>query len=119
MWIDSNLNLLSSSRKEPIESNDTVAVSAISCFEVAWLARHQRINLLMGATDWFARALDDSGIVLCPITPVIAEIAVNLPEHHRDPQDRLIIATAIAHQANLISSDRKFLQYAELTGKLL
>ena len=33
--------------------------------------------------SWFERALDGSGISLLPITPQIASIAVDLPEHHR------------------------------------
>jgi PIN domain nuclease of toxin-antitoxin system len=53
------------------------------------------------------------------ITPQIANIAVDLPEHHRDPQDRLIIATALAHNADLMSSDQQFAKYTELAGRLL
>jgi PIN domain nuclease of toxin-antitoxin system len=64
-------------------------------------------------------ALAGSGIELLPVTPQIAGIAVDLPEHHRDPQDRLIIATALSHDAILISSDGKFPLYTELAGRLL
>ena len=48
---------------------------------------------------------------------------MNLPradmEHHRDPQDRIIIATALTHEARLISVDGKFTRYRELDGKLI
>ena len=102
-----------------IDSAEPAGVSAISCFEVAWLAHHGRIELPDAEEDWFNKALDGSGILLLPITPPIARIAVQLPEHHRDPQDRLIIATALNHDATLISADDKFPLYAELTGHLL
>jgi PIN domain nuclease of toxin-antitoxin system len=46
-------------------------------------------------------------------------MAVDLPEHHSDPQDRIIMATALAHDAKLMSSDSKFPIYAELAGRLL
>ena len=118
-WVNQDFNFLAAKRKEKIELSDVVEVSAISCFEVAWLVHHQRITLNGDKADWFEKALDGSGILLLPITPKIAEICVELPEHHRDPQDRLIIATAIAHDAYLMSSDSKFKQYAELQGKLL
>jgi PIN domain nuclease of toxin-antitoxin system len=42
-----------------------------------------------------------------------------LTEHHSDPQDRLIIATALSLDASLISADRKFQAYPELHGKLM
>ncbi|MEI7866491.1 MAG: type II toxin-antitoxin system VapC family toxin [Candidatus Methylumidiphilus sp.] len=45
--------------------------------------------------------------------------AVALPEHHKDPQDRIIIATALQYKANLISFDTQFPLYQELDGCLI
>lgn len=118
-WVNGNTDLLNSTQRDALEKSDQLAICAISCLEVAWLDRHQRIVLPQNKSDWFEKALDGSGILLLPITPKIAEISVELPEHHRDPQDRLIIATAIAHDACLMSIDRKFPQYRELEGRLL
>jgi PIN domain nuclease of toxin-antitoxin system len=112
-------NKLGTVRKGQIESGDEVYVSAISCFEVAWLERHGRVSLPLDRVRWFERALEGSGIALAPLTPHISSIAVDLPEHHRDPQDRLIIATAIAYDAYLMSADSQFPKYKELVGKLL
>ena len=92
-----------------IGAADVAAVSAISCFEVTWLQSHARIELSCDRKYWFA---------LLPIMPEIPGRAVDLPEHHTDPQDRLIIATALTHEAQLISSDRKFSLYKELAGRL-
>jgi PIN domain nuclease of toxin-antitoxin system len=117
-WVNGDVAALGSTRQQEIDESDVVAVSAISCFEVAWLDRHQRIKLPDDRSDWFVKALEGSGIVLLPITPTIAGIAVNLPEHHRDPQDRLIIATAIAHDADLMSIDSQFPKYLELVDRL-
>jgi PIN domain nuclease of toxin-antitoxin system len=44
---------------------------------------------------------------------------VSLPEHHKDPVDRIIIATAVEHQAQLLSVDGRFPDYHELTGLLV
>jgi PIN domain nuclease of toxin-antitoxin system len=118
-WINEDTDKLGLARKEQIESSDLVAVSAISCLEVAWLVGHRRIELPLSRADWFEKALEGSGITLIPITPQIAGISVDLPEHHRDSQDRLIIATAIACNAFVMSLDRKFPAYEELNGKLL
>ena len=102
-----------------LESADRVCVSAVSCFETAWLVRHNRIEISIPLAEWFDAALKGSGIQLLPLTPQIAESAVNLPEHHRDPQDRIIIATAITHGAQLLSADTKFALYEELQGTLV
>ena len=45
--------------------------------------------------------------------------AVNLPEHHKDPQDRIIIATALHYGADLLSFDSAFSAYGELEGRLI
>ena len=96
-WINNDHQSLGISRQEQIATAEAVAVSAISCFEVAWLERHRRISLPFKTTEWLEKALSQSGISLLPITPGIATRAVDLPEHHSDPQDRIIIASAIEH----------------------
>ena len=102
-----------------IEQAEKVGVSAISLFEVSWLEHHGRISLGCDPNWWFGQALESSGIDLLPITPQVATRAVSLEEHHSDPQDRLIIATALEHQANLLSADGKFKFYDELEGFLI
>ncbi len=118
-WIARDNSQLKKAWHEKITHEDQVGISAISCFEVAWLVQHGRIELPEPLETWFDKALSGSGIRLVAITPEIARIAVQLPEHHRDPQDRLIIATALAHDAFLISADEKFPLYHELQGRLL
>lgn len=118
-WINQDRSHLKPAWTARIESAEPVGVSAISCFEIAWLTHHGRIELPIAEDDWFDKALEGSGITLLPITPRIARTAVQLPEHHRDPQDRLIIATALMHGATLISVDDKFPDYVELAGHLL
>ena len=113
-WLNDDLHRLQRSWINLINEADTVAVSAISCFEVAWLARHNRVTLPCDLVAWFDKALDGSNIDLLPITPGIAKIAVDLPEYHTDPQDRLIIATAVSYDARLISVDKKFRDYKEI-----
>ncbi len=42
-WVNESIDYLGQVRNEMIQSADIVAVSAISCFEVAWLDAHERI----------------------------------------------------------------------------
>ena len=118
-WINEDIDFLGHDRNDLIQSEEIVAVSAISCFEVAWLDAHNRIELPCNRSDWFEKALEGSDINLMPITPAIASLAVDLPEHHSDPQDRIIIATSLFHNGRLMSVDGKFPLYKELEGRLL
>jgi PIN domain nuclease of toxin-antitoxin system len=115
-WLNGATSELGKNWADVIRSSPRIGVSAISCFEVAWLEQHHRIELNINMAEWFEKATTGSGIEIVPITPAIAETAVKLPEHHTDPQDRLIMATAIANKAQLISADAKFNLYRELDG---
>jgi PIN domain nuclease of toxin-antitoxin system len=102
-----------------IEESDTVGVSAISCFEMAWLVRHGRIDLDMSFDEWLRQVEAERSVEFLPVTPWIGARAVALPEHHKDPQDRIIIATALHYNASLISFDGQFPFYQELDDLLI
>ncbi len=118
-WVNQDTEFLKLSWLETIEQADQVGVSAISLFEVAWLEQHGRIKLPCEQNEWFEKALSGSNISLIPLTPQIATLAVSLTDYHSDPQDRIIIATVIACNAKIISVDKKFPFYVELTNKLI
>ncbi len=118
-WVNQISERLSSHIVDLIECEDTVGVSAISCFEMAWLTRHGRIDLGMTYDEWFSLIDSQNTTIFLPVTPSIASRAVALPEHHRDPQDRIIIATALEYGARLISFDGMFKRYHELESLLI
>jgi PIN domain nuclease of toxin-antitoxin system len=104
---------------EVIENSEQVCISSISCWEVVYLAKRGRIELEMPADKWIDVGLSETQITCLPIDQNIAVLSANLPDHHRDPADRIIIATAITHGAQLISFDEQFRKYDELEGLLL
>ena len=118
-WINQIPGKLSTALVDLIENADEVVVSTISCFEMAWLVRHGRIELDVGLDEWFSEVEASKSVRYLPVTAEIARRAVDLPEHHRDPQDRIIIATALQENAQLISFDTAFPIYAELNGRLI
>lgn len=118
-WINGTPGRLSPSVIKRIEQAKSVAVSAISCFELEWLARHGRIELEISLDDWFSSVFSETEIICLPVTGQIARLAASLPEHHKDPQDRLIIATAIINTCHLVSADRQFSRYSEISELLL
>ncbi len=100
-----------------IETADSVAISAISCWELGQLVKRQRVQISLPLDEWVQAALED--IQVLPIDRAIALKASQLPEHHRDPADRIIIATALIYHASLISLDAIFPTYTELEGHLI
>ena len=118
-WVDPEANPLSPGIIDCIETAKELAVSAVTCWEVAWLTRRGRLQLALSLPDWLDQALQGSNVVCIPVDQKIAVRAASLPEHHRDPVDRFIIATAIEQQARLISLDSDFPAYLELAGNLI
>ncbi len=117
-WINQD-SRLKATWLESIMHAESVGVSAISLFEVSWLERHKRIELPCPRLEWFDKALTGSEIQLIPIEPKVANQAVDLPEHHSNPQDCIIIATAIIYDAQLLSADKKFKLYTNIKDKLI
>lgn len=118
-WINQIPGRLSPAAIRLIEEADEVGVSAISCFEMAWLVRHGRIELDMPFEEWLEAVEQAQVVRFLPVTHRIGAAAVALPEPHKAPQDRLLIATAVHCQARLLSFDGQFSLYRELDGLLL
>ena len=108
-WINLDFDRLSSEIIEAIEDAPHVGVSVVSCFELALANKKGRLQLPLPLPAWFERALSGSDIELLALTPEIASRAVNLTEVHRDPFDRVIIATALMVDGLLASVDGHFL----------
>jgi len=105
--------------REAIETAEQVSVSVISCYEIAMAQQRGRIELPCTANQWFQEALQPADITLFPLTPEIACRAVDLSPIHKDPFDRLIIATTLEYKAKLASIDGLFSQYPELGNHLM
>jgi PIN domain nuclease of toxin-antitoxin system len=86
---------------------DELAVAAISWFELAWLARHERIVVTLPVRSWLEQLAGQ--VRTMGITPAIADTAISLPSTFPgDPADRLIFATAVEHGMKLVTKDGRF-----------
>jgi len=101
-----------------IETAESIGISAISCWELGQLVKRQRLQLSLCLEEWVAAALE-GGIQVIPIDRYIAIKASQLPEHHRDPADRIIIATTLVCNTSLVSLDSIFPSYEELENRLI
>jgi PIN domain nuclease of toxin-antitoxin system len=104
-WWSAEPQRISAPARQVLEGADELAVAGISWFELAWLARNERILLDVPIRSWLdglAAQLRTIGV-----TPAIADLAVALPSSFpRDPADRLIYATALEHDLPLVTKDR-------------
>ena len=83
-----------------------MAVAAISWFELAWLAEHERIEVAIPVRSWLEELA--ARVRTFALSPGIAATAVSLPSSFPgDPADRLIYATAIENGLRLVTKDDK------------
>ena len=88
-------------------------VSAISVWELAMLDTKRRITLSMDCSTWVERALAAPGIELVAISPTVAIQSTRLPGNlSGDPADMMLVATARAYGARLVTRDRRLIDYA-------
>lgn len=119
-WLQDSARL-SSGQKQVLESANAAApllVSDISLWEVAMLHDLGRIRLTIPLRDWLEKAVAPPLVRRTGISPAIAAELANLPESfHRDPADRILVATARTLGATLLTQDRRIAD-ASLTRTL-
>jgi PIN domain nuclease of toxin-antitoxin system len=105
-WWSAEPERLSATATRTLVEADQLAVAAISWFELAWLATHERIILTIPLRSWLEQLAD--GVHTLGVTPAVAATAVSLPSSFPgDPADRLIYATAVEHGCLLVTKDRR------------
>ena len=98
-------------------NHNAVFVSVISIWEIAMLERAGRINLNGGVHAWTQEALSRPGIALLPFSLKIAIDSVYLPDPmHKDPADRILVASARIEKLTLVTSDKAILAFAKATS---
>jgi PIN domain nuclease of toxin-antitoxin system len=107
IWLASEPQKLSEKAADAIRraSRETgLAISAITLWELAWLATHGRLTI-RGTVEDFVEKIS-SRTAVRPITPKIAALANQFSdEYSQDPCDRLIGATALAEGMALVTKD--------------
>lgn len=95
--------------------NDAIYVSVISLFEIAIKQKINKLPDLPVTTDELVKRLTYDGFELLPLTTqhIGHYDTIRLLPDHRDPFDRLLLATAFAERMPLISADTHFSQYAD------
>lgn len=111
-WLNDDVRL-SSAQQAVLASKDPgnpFLVSDISLWEIATLHSLGRIRLAIPLRNWLEKAAAPPLVRRIGISPTIAAELANLPDSfHRDPADRILVATARTLDATLLTQDRRII----------
>lgn len=109
---------LSKKAKAAIEREQAggdIVVSSISAWEIATLVKRDRLVLSMDVSNWLAAVTQINAVRFVPVDVEVATKSVELPgEFHKDPADRMIIATARKLAVPLVTKDGRIQAYAHV-----
>jgi len=108
--IDQGLGKESRRMADKAVADDRLTISAISFSELGMLIAKRRLRAVKSAGELRATLLA-TGIRELPLTGEIAVLAAEFENLNGDPTDRIIAATAIAHDATLMTADANLLRW--------
>lgn len=109
VWLIGSRERLSERAVKAIESERERAISMASVQEIAYLAARGRLEMDRHVGTWISNALSvHEARALAPtVSTALRAGSLDPVEFHGDPFDRLIYATAVEHDAKLISADER------------
>lgn len=116
IWWLTDSARLSPAQQQVVASSSAASpllVSDISLWEVAMLHNLGRVRLSLPLRDWLEAAVAPPLVRRHGISPAIAAELAALPDSfHRDPADRILVATARVLGATLLTQDRRIIDAA-------
>jgi len=113
LWFISGSDRLSVDAKNFIaDMQNQLVLSAASLWEIAIKISLGKLDLLQPYGQLIPQQLEENDITVLPLEIGHLNKVIDLPFHHRDPFDRLIIAQALAEGIPVVTSDAVFSQYA-------
>lgn len=116
IWYAEGINL-SQSQVDLIEKareKGCLYISAISIWEITLLASKGRIALSIHLEEWINQLLSTPGLNVIDLSiPILVQSCELLNYPHKDPADRLIIASSRSINSHLMTFDQKIIDYAE------
>ncbi len=112
LWSLTTPERLSESVRNMVEDTDNMLLlSAASSWEIAIKYRLGKLPLPEPPNRFIPVRLARDGIVPLPIEHHHAQAVTDLPDHHNDPFDRLLIAQAQIERLTIITADAAFERY--------
>ncbi len=112
LWWFISPEKLSDRAKSIIQNNqNTILFSAVSSWEIAIKVGLQRLKLPEPPFQYVTKRLENQNMTSFAIQHIHALRVAELPHHHRDPFDRLLIAQAQVEKLPILTSDPQFQKY--------
>jgi PIN domain nuclease of toxin-antitoxin system len=112
LWALADAAALPAALRDRLRSTrDTFLISAASAWEVAIKASLGRLRLPVDVSAFLQAALRDLPVGEVPVAHAHAARVADLPLHHRDPFDRIMIAQAQVEGLAIMTVDRAFRAY--------
>ena len=114
-WLDDSGRLSPAQRDavSTVAPESPLLVSDISLWEIATLHSLGRVRLSLPLREWLDKAVAPPLVRRQGVSPAIAEHVAALPDSfHRDPADRILVATARVLGATLLTKDRRIVESA-------
>jgi len=110
LWLVSGDERLSTDAEMLISNADAVYVSSASFWEIAIKVRSGKLraDLVELLCD-----LESNGLQILPVFAHHASVVSTMPEYHKDPFDRMLVAQAISENFYLMTADQQLTQYSE------
>ena len=90
---------------------DELYVSSVSAWEISRMIQKGALILDDDMRTVWTNLVESYRLKVLPVTPEIAIVSTELPELHKDPADRFIIATAKVGNLKVVTSDGRFPEY--------
>ena len=113
-WVGADPTLSRKARQviEKEMAGGDIIISAISAWEIAMLVEREKLVLSMEVELWMATVAEIEAVRMVPVDVEVSVKAVALPgEFHKDPADRMIVATARKFSIPLVTKDEKIRAY--------
>jgi PIN domain nuclease of toxin-antitoxin system len=110
-WIGDDPRLSERAREVLSDGDNDLVFSAASGWEIAIKARLGRLQVLGDLNTYLYRQLTENYTSVLPVHLSHALRVHALPDHHRDPFDRLLVAQAIVEEMPLLSADPRIARY--------
>ena len=112
IWLDDAPGLLSQQVRSALEDIDnSLLLSMVSVWEIQIKVQLGRLSIRNSPADLIQRQQESNGIELLPITLPHVLALSELPPHHGDPFDRLLISQARVEDAILVTKDENISRY--------
>lgn len=110
-WISDDERLTRRARRVISDESNDVFVSVVSAWEIVVKASLGRLELRKPASKLIPEQVEKNAFGVLPLHLSHTLVVENLPAHHRDPFDRLLVGQAFSEKIPIVTGDSLVAQY--------